>query len=143
MARMGKFDAKDMKKFQKKLLELQDDPDKLLCDCAKKIAAMLLKVAISRTPAITGTLKRGWDIQIRQEGNNYIVELSNSVWYALYVNYGHRQEPGRYVPAIGKTLKKGFVPGNHMLEKSVTDVKNVLPEVLEKEIYDYLKDTFK
>lgn len=31
--------------------------------------------------------------------------------YAPYVEFGHAQQPGRYVPAIGKRLVRDFVPG--------------------------------
>lgn len=143
MSGFGEFDIRDIEKFQKKLEELADDQDEVLRDCAKKIATMLLNAAVNRTPVITGTLRRGWNVQIRLEDNDYIVELSNNVEYAPYVNYGHRQQKGRYVPAIGKKLKKGWVPGNKMLEKSIEDVRNAIPKVLEKEIYDYLKGAFK
>ena len=34
--------------------------------------------------------------------------------YASYVEYGHRQEPGRYVPALGKRLKNGS-PVHHLV----------------------------
>lgn len=31
--------------------------------------------------------------------------------YGPYVEFGHAQQPGRYVPAIGKRLVRDFVPG--------------------------------
>ncbi len=41
-------------------------------------------------------------LNISKEGDTYKVEIVNPVHYASYVEYGHRQEPGRYVAAIGK-----------------------------------------
>ena len=39
--------------------------------------------------------------------------------YAPNVEYGHRQQAGRYVPAIGKSLDHAWVPGQHFLHKTV------------------------
>ena len=52
--------------------------------------------------------------------------------YAYYVNYGHRQEPGRFIPGkwegdkfrydpkakVGMVLKESFVEGDHFVERS-------------------------
>ena len=59
-----------------------------------------------------GTLRKGWTttpVSIR--GTNHNIDVINQVPYASYVEYGHRQEPGRYVPAIDKKLKKSWVRG--------------------------------
>ena len=39
--------------------------------------------------------------------------------YAPHVEYGHRQTPGRYVPAIGRRLVNSYVPGQHYLQNNV------------------------
>ena len=58
--------------------------------------------------------------------------------YAPHVEYGHRQEVGRYVPAIGKRLVKSWVPGQHFLRTNVeiqeTIFKEDLRKALEKEV---------
>lgn len=45
-------------------------------------------------------------LKINHFGDTYVIEVRNDVKYASYVEFGHRQTPGRYVPAIGKCLKK-------------------------------------
>ena len=45
--------------------------------------------------------------------------IGYTVHYAPHVEYGHRQEVGRYVPAIGKRLVKPFVPGKYFLKRNV------------------------
>lgn len=39
--------------------------------------------------------------------------------HAPHVEYGHRQTPGRYVPAIGKRLVASYVPGQHFFKPVV------------------------
>lgn len=43
------------------------------------------------------------------------VVIGTNVEYGKYVELGHHQEPGRYVPAIGKSLVRDFVPGKPFL----------------------------
>ena len=55
--------------------------------------------------------------------------IKNNVPYGEAVNNGHRQEPGRYVPGIGRDgrgrkLKRRFVKGRHMLEKASITARN-------------------
>ena len=64
------------------------------------------------TPTQTGRLKNGWKHSRAIQGKTTIYNN---------VEYGHRQTPGRYVPAIGKRLKKDFVPGKKMLHKGIME----------------------
>ena len=45
--------------------------------------------------------------------------IGTGVKYAPYVELGHHQEPGRYVPAIGKRLVRSFVPGKPYLRPAI------------------------
>jgi len=47
--------------------------------------------------------------------NKNIVRTGTNVKYARPVEHGHVQEPGRFVPAIGKRLVRDFVPGKPYL----------------------------
>ena len=115
-----------------------------------------------------GTLRRGWiaksqneaealknnkpyeneikeyvyKLRVEKLGQTYIVWLVNIVDYASYVEYGHRQKPGRYVPAIGKRLKKLWVQGRHMLQISMQEVEDRLPQFLDAKLQDYLNQIF-
>ena len=64
--------------------------------------------------------------------------VGSSLSYARYAEEGHKQEPGRYVPAIGKKLKKEFVAGNHVIKDSVDLYQSKLikriQERVEKEV---------
>ena len=82
-----------------------------------------------------GELKRAWlwdnTLEVSHTGGVYKVEVKNSKEYASYVEYGHRQEPGRYVPAIAKQLKSSWVKGRFMLTKSEEEHEKWLKEVLQ------------
>lgn len=102
------------------------------------------KVKVKRTVSRQGgTLRRGWTCgSIERKGDTYIIEVINPVEYAPYVEYGHRQTPGRYVPALGKKLKKGWVNGKFMLTLSVQAMDKMTPALLEKKLNNLLKGAF-
>lgn len=90
-----------------------------------------------------GNLRRNWKVSsVERIGNTYYIEISNPEEYASYVEYGHRQTPGRYVPAIGKKLKKSWVPGRYMLKISTDEIRGKAPEIIERKIRDYLRGVF-
>ena len=92
------------------------------------------------TGKMGGTLRRGWTIgPIIKEGNTIKVQIFNPVEYASYVEYGHRQEPGRYVPALGKQLKQGWVFGKFMLHNSKEDLEKITPRVIENKLRKYMQ----
>lgn len=92
-----------------------------------------------------GTLKRGWNVSfegggVKKNGNTYERVLSNPVYYASYVEYGHRQEPGRFVPQIGRRLKDAWVPGQHFVKKSEQDIQKIAPALIQKKLDEKMKE---
>lgn len=82
-----------------------------------------------------GTLKRSWTVgPVEKTPQGYKIEVKNPTHYAVYVEFGHRQTPGRYVPALGKTLKKGWVPGRFMLTISEKEIVAMMGKYLEREL---------
>lgn len=47
------------------------------------------------------------------------VLIGSNVEYAPYIELGHSQTPGRYVPALGKRLVRSFIPGKPFLRPAV------------------------
>lgn len=113
-----------------------------------------------------GTLRRGWtaktheeavkgsgnrknakeyanSLEVKHIGDKYHIDIINPVEYASYVEYGHRQEPGRYVPAIGKRLKAGWVDGHHMLTISESELNSMSDQILQAKLNKFMKDVFK
>jgi len=102
---------------------------------AAQQAEILLAKVKDNTPTITEQLQEGWH---RTRASDGVVEVYNNVEYAAHVEFGHRQTPGRYVPAIGKRLKRDFVPGKKMLHLGMlqtgksfkADAETILKELL-------------
>ena len=57
-------------------------------------------------PKDTGNLANSIAHEARGEDTEAI---GTATYYAPYVEFGHHQQPGRYVPAIGKRLVASFV----------------------------------
>jgi hypothetical protein len=90
-----------------------------------------------------GSLRDAWMIlPVEKHGDVYEITVVNNLDYASYVEYGHRQTPGRYVPALGKTLTASWVPGKLMLTISEQEVKTLVPSILNDMLYDALKGVF-
>ena len=166
MAKGGKVDFGDLQKFRDKLEKnfSRSQVDLFIESCAKELAARLLAKVIKRTPVGQysaesgkkgGTLRRGWtggkggsgsayanSLQVQKFGDVFVIEIINPVEYAPYVEFGHRQDPGRFVPAIGKRLKKDWVEGKFMLTISESEVKADAPKILEKKVKKKLGEIF-
>lgn len=104
-----------------------------------EVAGSLMDLVTDKTPAITGRLRGGWNIgEIQKRGSEYYIEVYNNVEYAESVEYGHRQQPGRFVPALGRRLVKDFVPGVHMMELSLQEIQKHLPGYLREWLNDFI-----
>lgn len=149
MGKMGKFNFRELKDFEKKLKSMKD-PDVFVESCAKELAARLLAKVIKRTPVGDypkssgkkgGTLRRGWtgekrasasayvdSLTVHHFGGTYVIEIVNPVEYASYVEYGHRT-----------ANHKGWVSGVFMMTISEQELQEIAPKVLERKV----KNTWK
>lgn len=163
-----KVDVRQLERLQKQIEKVATiDIDAFCEDCAKELAARLLRKVIKRTPVgdysdtyeleddgetkflvesgkVGGTLRRGWSMkQLQHFDDTFVIEIINPVEYASYVEYGHRQTPGRYVPVIDAKLKVGWVKGQFMLTTSEKEISNIAPKFLETKLNQLLKECFK
>lgn len=67
-------------------------------------------------------------IDAKKKGNTFTVGVSNNLEYAEHYEYGHRQEVGKFVPAIGKRLKKSFVKGQCTFRRAKIKHKKIILE---------------
>lgn len=163
-----RVDLKGLEEFRDKIQKAADEAGRqaFMESCAKELAARLLTKVIKRTPVGDysdtydleddgqqkflvmsdkqgGTLRRSWTAgAIEKAGDTYTIKVTNDQLYASYVEFGHRQTPGRYVPAIGKRLKASWVEGQHMLTISEKEIREAAPGILEKKLNQWLKRVF-
>lgn len=105
---------------------------------SKRIGVQALRQFKANTPAKTGELRRAWTAEGPSlEGNSWVVTLMNNAEYASYVENGHRQTPGRFVPSIHKKLKASWVPGQFFMKRSVLEVNSQLPELVTPNLWAF------
>ena len=137
-----KVDIRELKAFRDRLDKAakQTQLTAFYEQAAKELAARLLALAKKRTPVVSGNLRRGWTAtEVRKVDGGYQIEVINPAEYASYVEFGHRQTPGRYVPAIGKRLKANWVKGQFMLTISEQELETMAPQILEKKLQKFLE----
>lgn len=162
-----KVNCRELKEFAKKIEKLNGQQREQFFEAAAKaMAGRLLALVIPATPVGTGskdatgrtigqggTLRRGWTngadaasfsakMNVERVGKGYSITIANPVQYASYVEYGHRQTPGRYVPAIGKRLKASWVNGKFFLRTSEEQLKTAAPTILQPLLNAYLRQVF-
>lgn len=143
-------DTKELAAFREKLKTLSSVQAPIFFDQAvKEMANSLLGLVIPRTPVGNytggGTLRLGWTnlqsagFNVQRGVGSYTITLTNPTYYASYVEYGHRQTPGRYVPAIGKRLVKSWVEGQYFLKISEEELQGIAPQILQTLLDNFLR----
>lgn len=92
--------------------------------------------AAALAPVQTGNLKNSITAEVHPTEKE--VWVGTDVEYAPSVEFGHHQEVGRYVPALGKRLVVDFVPAKPYLrpamQNHVDEFKNILTQELKNNI---------
>ena len=142
MSSFGDFDNSQFEEFAKHVNaeisggQLKNEVKKSV----KNVGDTYKRNAEANTPVKTGDLRRSWQlIGPIFSGADITIELRNSKNYASFVENGHRQTPGRYVPAIGKRLKASWVPGQHFLQKATKQTSNQIPQLITPVMDDILR----
>ena len=148
----------EFKRFSEKTAKnLKENYDKAIDDSLNELGGRLLNKVIRKTPVgksikdkinnkiqtvyTGGNLRRSWYLSklIKTDDKRFIT-LYNISRYAIYVEYGHRQTPGRFVPAIGKKLKASWVKGRFMMTNSVTEINKIRQTVFNGNLAKYMED---
>lgn len=151
----GTIDYRQLKKLQTKLQKLASaDLDQFCVEASKELAGRLLALVIPRTPVgqypkstgkTGGTLRRGWtgkkggnnaieyakSLPVHKQGKNYYIEVINPVYYASYVEFGHRTPGGN-----------GWVPGQYFLTLSEQELESMAPAWIERKLQKLLMEAF-
>ena len=149
-------DFRQLEEFRDKIQALADGKSSKFCDdCTKELAGRLLAKVIKRTPVgvynspvefttktgkkvsftpktgmVGGTLRRGWTAEpINVMGNKHRIDIINQVFYASYVESGHR-----------KINNKGWVKGHFMMTDSVKELDAQAGTIVQKKLDKFLRD---
>lgn len=164
MGRWGKVDFSQFKDFQKKLQKLEKGNCDEFCEqCAKELAARLLRKVIKRTPVgdyndgrIGGALRRGWTARSSREAelsatfgggtgaNTYVNDLPVTRNGDIYqIEIINPVSYASYVEFGHRTRNhKGWVRGRFMLTISEKEIESIAPALLEKRLNAYLMEVF-
>ena len=133
--------------------------DRFMKLAAQDIAKRLHKMLINNTPVDFGTLQAHWQTD---ENYSYTVDrtkfgfevtLYNRAKYATWVNDGHRQQPGRFIPGYwegkhfrydpnadgGMVLKRSWVMGRFFVERSVIQTEPIVAQLITNELKKWWK----
>ena len=88
--------------------------------------------AKKKCPVKTGRLKGSITHQ-RSTSEADTMLVGSNVEYAPFVELGHDQEVGRYVPAIGKRLVASHVDGKPFLKPAIEEHVEEYKEIVRKE----------
>ncbi len=130
---MIKVDKKDLEELLNRLE--QGAAEEVIQTGMNQLAEYGIGIAKKNTPRVTTNLMNNWSVS---EVSAKKLVLINNTEYAEYVEYGHRQQPGRYVPAIGKRLKRAWVRGVFYAARSEEQLRNnagrILKPIITKEL---------
>lgn len=163
------FDYSEFKKFRDSFAEADKDLDRFLTEFLLEEGIRALTITKENTPVDTGLLRNMWQLgdshnvirlnkeagqkyiadpersktptikSVKRSGNDLVIELYNNVEYASHIEDGHKQTPGRYVPAIGKKLVASKVEGKHMARLAITQIEKEIPARFENEFKKWLE----
>ena len=80
---------------------------------------------------ISGNLRNGIAHEPRGEDS---VDIGSGTEYAPFVELGHNQQPGRYVPAIKKRLKASHVAAKPFLRPAIEQHVDQYTKIIETEM---------
>lgn len=121
--------------FRKELRAMLDDISEIDVRVLNKAVNKGIAAARRNTPVVTGFMRRSWHVTptVKNPGGAE-KGFVNTADYASFVNDGHRQEVGRFIPAIGKTLVSPWVKGQYMLEKAIHETEKSMAKDFNAEI---------
>lgn len=160
-------DISEFKDFTEKLRKLADG------DFHKKLADFLdaqgfeflriieeeiirLKVVDTRLLLISFHKGAAENIYELDEGD-LTLTVGTNVEYAGWVNDGHKQTPGRFIPGTwtadgkfrydpnadsGMVLKANYVEGRHFMETAVRAMEKIFPKTVERMLDEWLQSYF-
>ena len=131
---------------------LQAFPDKipLVMEKGMNYTSQEMTRALMKNSPVDHGLLKSWHIESFSPGET---NIKSPAKYARYVNEGHSQQPGRFIPGTwkgdkfrydpkaktGMVLKASYVEGKHFVEKSFDEVQPKLEGFYIKALHEVLE----
>lgn len=143
--------ANDFKPFAQHVLE-QAGEDFLDIVQSEIEAAQNVDTRLLLSSFTRGGADNVWELN----SGGLTLTIGTRVKYAAYVNDGHRQQPGRFVPGVwsgdrfqyipgaktGMVLKASFVPGSHYFDKACDAMTGLFGETCRMEFDRFFQEHF-
>lgn len=126
---MANIEVKITNDNVKEILAATDDA---IYNALKTIGDKAADYAAGLAPVDTSNLKNSMDSEV--DMGEKAVYVGTAVEYAPFVEFGHHQQVGRYVPAIGKRLVREFVPAKPFLAPAIEEHLDEYKSILETEL---------
>lgn len=106
--------------------------DEAIFNALEMIGNVAADYAAGLAPVDTGNLRNSITSEVDMSDKSVVV--GTNVEYAPSVEFGHHQQVGRYVPAIGKRLVREFVPAKPFLAPAIEEHLDEYKSILESEL---------
>ena len=126
---MANFEVKITEDNVDKILQATDDA---IYNALEMIGNVAADYAAGLAPVDTGNLRNSITSEV--DMSEKAVYVGTNVEYAPSVEFGHHQQVGRYVPAIGKRLVREFVPAKPFLAPAIEEHLDEYKSILETEL---------
>lgn len=114
---------------RKQILQLTDEA---INNALQIVGNKAADYAAGLAPVKTGNLKNSISAEVNE--SEKAVYIGTNVDYAASIEFGHHQEVGRYVPAIGKRLVNEFVPAKPFIKPAMVNNLEEYKHILENEL---------
>jgi len=166
-AQYVEIDISELRQFTDKLRKLADGEfiEELLrfldatgFEMLKVIEDEIIRLKVVDTRLLLNSFHRGSEDNVYElDEGDLSLEIGTNVKYAGWVNDGHRQKPGRFIPGTwngdgkfrydpsadtGMVLKERWVEGKHYIEDAVKIMEKKFPQALNRFIDNWLKSYF-
>ena len=130
-----KYDG--IKNILNQMESLQVKTREITMKCCHRLALRAVSIAKKGTPVVDGDLRKSWAAsKPLMNGNVASCEMTNNMYYASWVEDGHRQVK-RWVPGFwmgnrfiynegsksGMMLKPKWIPGFHMGRRAINNIE--------------------
>lgn len=154
------IEVSELEEFARKCEAASQDIKPYAAKTLEQIGDEFLKMVQSNIQAagnvdfgkLLGSFSKGGAGNIYQlDTGGLTLHIGTSVYYANYVNKGHSQKPGRFVPGVwegkhfryipgaktGMVLKASHVKGSFFFDKAQTNIQRTMDEMIERSFQQF------